>query len=471
MSAEDSEREHGIVVVMEAISALLSAVERVVPTEEKPQVASLAARLSGVPTIALAGRVSSGKSTLVNALVGAQIAPTDAGECTRVATLYECGAPERFELHPLGDGQPARIRGLAPDDLGMPPGQVDYAVAYTPQSRLRDQYRVIDTPGLSSHEVTSEKATRRALIDFGGLPQPEVLLFLVEGGHLRTDEVDFLRAMGATRLNTIVVISRADVAGDGVLGATDPFDTAAEHAERLAREHNDLARTAIPVAGLMAESAEIGISEAEAAALGRLADLDEFELAEAVERGDDPVMAALHDKVGLYGLVHGRRTACRGAIALSDWLIERSGLGNLHRAINDRIAHTGGVLKARTTLAVLRQLAWTSAARSEVLTLLERAELSAELHCLRELAAMDRLVLSASSSPLIQELEHVLRADNPRQLVGVPRYVGDAELRDAALGRISACRSRKLTVFSGAEREALTVLERSYQLAAGRALG
>ena len=38
--------------------------------------------------LALAGIVKAGKSTLLNAMLGEQIAPTDAGECTRVVTWY-----------------------------------------------------------------------------------------------------------------------------------------------------------------------------------------------------------------------------------------------------------------------------------------------------------------------------------------------------------------------------------------------
>ena len=38
--------------------------------------------------IAVAGMVNAGKSTLLNALVGERVAPTDAGECTRIPTWY-----------------------------------------------------------------------------------------------------------------------------------------------------------------------------------------------------------------------------------------------------------------------------------------------------------------------------------------------------------------------------------------------
>jgi predicted GTPase len=36
--------------------------------------------------VAIAGKIKAGKSTLLNALVGDELAPTDEGECTRIVT-------------------------------------------------------------------------------------------------------------------------------------------------------------------------------------------------------------------------------------------------------------------------------------------------------------------------------------------------------------------------------------------------
>ena len=50
--------------------------------------------------VAIAGKVKAGKSTLLNALVGEEIAPTDAGECTRVVTWYHDGPYPQVTLYP-----------------------------------------------------------------------------------------------------------------------------------------------------------------------------------------------------------------------------------------------------------------------------------------------------------------------------------------------------------------------------------
>src|SRR5262249_30556133 len=57
-------------------------------------------RLGEPLRVAIVGRVKAGKSTLLNALVGEELAPTDAGECTRVVTWYVDGPSYKATLHP-----------------------------------------------------------------------------------------------------------------------------------------------------------------------------------------------------------------------------------------------------------------------------------------------------------------------------------------------------------------------------------
>ena len=66
--------------------------------------------------------MKAGKSTLLNALVGEQVAPTDAGECTRVVTWYRDGTTPKIVLHPrTGAPRPLPVRrhdGALTIDLG-----------------------------------------------------------------------------------------------------------------------------------------------------------------------------------------------------------------------------------------------------------------------------------------------------------------------------------------------------------------
>ena len=68
--------------------------------------AAIRERLDGPLRVAIAGRVKAGKSTLLNALVGERLAPTDAGECTRIVTWYRRG--QSYQVDALrADGQPS----------------------------------------------------------------------------------------------------------------------------------------------------------------------------------------------------------------------------------------------------------------------------------------------------------------------------------------------------------------------------
>ena len=66
-------------------------------------VEAIADRMLATPSLVVAGPVSSGKSTLVNALVGRRVAPTGAGECTGLTAHYVRGPADRLDVV-LADG-------------------------------------------------------------------------------------------------------------------------------------------------------------------------------------------------------------------------------------------------------------------------------------------------------------------------------------------------------------------------------
>src|SRR4051812_31847986 len=61
-------------------------------------ITAVAERLREPLRVAVAGRVKSGKSTLVNALLGHEIAPTAYGECTQAVTWFRSGYPPEARL-------------------------------------------------------------------------------------------------------------------------------------------------------------------------------------------------------------------------------------------------------------------------------------------------------------------------------------------------------------------------------------
>ena len=67
--------------------------------------------LDAPPRIVVVGRLKSGKSTLVNALIGAPVAETAALEATNVVTVFQYGAPDR---RAPAHHHPARRSGSTP---------------------------------------------------------------------------------------------------------------------------------------------------------------------------------------------------------------------------------------------------------------------------------------------------------------------------------------------------------------------
>ena len=109
-----------------------------VPGPGKVMAEQISAKLSAPLTITVAGGVSSGKSTLVNALLGQRIAAVDAGECTRVVSEFRYGAQERVEVHGT-DGSVNVLplhRGRMPEQLGRPVEQISSVVVYLSNALL-----------------------------------------------------------------------------------------------------------------------------------------------------------------------------------------------------------------------------------------------------------------------------------------------------------------------------------------------
>ena len=126
-------------------------------------------RLDEPLRVAIAGKVKAGKSTLLNALVGEQVAPTDAGECTRVVTWYRDGTTPRIVLHPrTGTPRPLPVRrhdGALEIDLGATPAEeCERLVVDWPAQSLRTT-TLIDTPGIAS-------TSKDGLAAHGRVPRP-----------------------------------------------------------------------------------------------------------------------------------------------------------------------------------------------------------------------------------------------------------------------------------------------------------
>ena len=214
---------------------------------------AVAVRAEATPALVVTGPVSSGKSTLVNALVGRRVAPTGAGECTRLVARYVRGPVDRLDVvladgtrRPLPLAEGGRVPAAVGDRLGVDPTDVDHLLV-TLTSDALEGLTVVDTPGTGS-------ARRR-----GAGPRPAddaVAALVVLPSSARADEVDRLaEAARHGPAGVVAVLGRADTVGS----AQDAAAVAATLGRRLGARLGPVT----PVVGLLAETATTGALRAE----------------------------------------------------------------------------------------------------------------------------------------------------------------------------------------------------------------
>ncbi len=421
-------------------------------------------RLEGPLRVAIAGRVKAGKSTLLNALVGERLAPTDAGECTRIVSWYQRGQGYQVAARlQSGGAQPLpfeRIDGALNIKLdGLSEADVAAIEVSWPASTL-ERLTLIDTPGLASVNDENSRRTREFLEYDGDRPgDADAVIYLMR--HMHKSDAAFLDAFmdrsvtAASPVNAVAVLSRADEIG---AGRRDAMDSAARIAKRYREESvlNGLAATVVPVAGLLAETG-LTLREDEAAALRALAATPSEVLEQMLLSADQ--MCDLHlseltvelrrnllDRLGLFGVRIAidlvNQKGATTAAALAPLLVEQSGLNELQKVIDDHFLPRARVLQARSGLVALRALAKDLASSNAALADrldrdAERIEASAV-----DFARVRAAHLVASGTVTVRPEE---RADLDRLLLGSG---------SAALGAEAA------TSPEGIQRAALTQIDR-----------
>lgn len=430
--------------------------------------------------VAVVGRVKAGKSTLVNALIGAKTAATNATECTRIVTWYRFGiaAPTQLVLRD-GTVRALPLSGRVPEELPVPVEEVSHAVVYLQEQALQDM-TLIDTPGLETSTAAHDQATRRAVLGIDAVSTADAILYVFRRTD-HSDDLAFVREFHRTAgfapgiARSIGVLSCADVFGAGPWGPEDPIDAAETFAAEMAARHGELFGAVVTVAGRMAEAARTGeVREADARALARLADLDDLDLQDLeseqfeVAQVDADALTRVLANLRGYPLRYGRATAAGGAAALSRWLLARSGYSALAKELRERYVGLGVQLTVRQSLLRLREAARSSPQRSALEELIEIARIDPALHLLREFEAHELLLTRFPGHALIDELERLMSAQDDRQRLGLLSDVDDAEVHATARRRASDHVAGAALASDSEAYTAHLVLAQSYRLLAGR---
>lgn len=362
--------------------------------------------------IALAGTLKAGKSTLVNALVGENIAPTDATEATRIVTWFRHGPTPKVTAQYYG-GRRANVPisrtedGLTFDLAAFDPAEVSHLDVEWPATELIDT-TIIDTPGTSSLSREVSERTLRLLVPEDGVPRVDAVVFLLR--TLNAADIALLRQIGelvggsAGALGVIGVASRADEIGAGRL---DAMMSAKDVAQRFTKEmeQTGICQAVVPVSGLLALTART-LRQSEFVALEKLAGVDPAELNKAMlsvdrfvrEDSSLPVdaatRAALLDRFGMFGIrisIAVLRSGVGDSVALADELLERSGLVALRDVIDQQFAQRSELLKAHTALLALRRFVEVHPIRATPYIIADIDPLLADTHAFEELRLLSQL--------------------------------------------------------------------------------
>ena len=170
--------------------------------------------------VALFGRVSSGKSSLLNALLRTDVLPVGINPITAVPTKLRYGTTLKAAVS-YGDGRSALVSieelGHLVTEQGNPGNlkNVVGALVEVPSSRLKEGILLVDTPGLGS---LAKRGVRETL---AYLPSCDLALLLIDAGAtLNEEDVGTLRLLYEAGIPALVLLSKSDLLAETDLHRT-----------------------------------------------------------------------------------------------------------------------------------------------------------------------------------------------------------------------------------------------------------
>jgi GTPase SAR1 family protein len=456
-------------LIDETRTALFHAAEIYRGTPSANRIGALQSRLDEPLRVAVAGRIKSGKSTLLNALVGERLAPTDAGECTKIVTWYQDGHTYRVDVYPRGlrprQARFTRDDGVLEIDLGgTPPESVDQLVVTWPSRALR-RATLIDTPGIGSlSESVSRRTWELLTVEDDEDAPADAVLYLMK--HLHAGDVEFLRAFQDVEvsrpnpINAIGILSRAD---EIAVGRIDAMASARRIATRLSTDLKvrRVVQTVLPVAGLLAETAAT-LTESEVQHLRRIAALTPAEVEDLLLSADRFVNSrpelgvtstermALLARFGVFGIRISatllRRGVSHTASELARELFDRSGLAELNTVLSSLFFERREVLKSRSALLALSALIRSAPVPRSDQIASHIEQIIASAHPFNELRVLSALRAGwvTGKPEVMAELEQLIGgAGTAAHLrLGLPADAAPEQVRDAAFAALTRWQRR-----------------------------
>jgi actin-like ATPase involved in cell morphogenesis/WD40 repeat protein len=337
------------------------------------------AKLAAPLRIALAGRVSAGKSTLVNALVKAPVAVTGKGPITMAVSVLQYADTPKWTVHYTDKSMEdvpdvdklAAFTARAADGTA-PDIRVDYVQVFGAYPCLR-QFDLVDTPGFDSpHGQDTEEAMRAIGADAESvitasadrLRSADAIIAVLQHAVSGPD-VDVLRrfhsaggeGFSPTAITSMAVLTKVE---EYWTGSNDPLETGKKHATRVWAEPatRRMFHRVLPVCSKVAEAAAVFTGDdfgaLEELATAGAATLDRRLRNVAGFIRDDTLPLSADDRKRLIGMFHryGIWLACdlirRGvdnAAELRRELEDRSGMPELRRELTERFAGHAGLIK------------------------------------------------------------------------------------------------------------------------------
>lgn len=168
-------------------------------------------------TVLFCGEFKRGKSSLVNAIIGTNLCPTDIGIATSVITTIKYGAVKkaiRYYGNLLEDANSLKSEEIEWDDIEKYTMgdvlEIDNTILVElsyPSPFLKNGITIIDTPGIGGLDP------RHAILTHMALPKADVIVFVTDAGEpLTQSELDFYenKVLSCGKQN-VVLVNKSDI--------------------------------------------------------------------------------------------------------------------------------------------------------------------------------------------------------------------------------------------------------------------